>query len=33
MRFYDPDFGQVLVDGIDVRKYNLTQLRQRMGLV
>lgn len=33
MRFYDPDFGQVLVDGIDVRNYNLHELRARMGLV
>jgi len=24
MRFYDPDFGTVLVDGVDVKKYNLT---------
>ena len=33
MRFYDPDFGQVLVDGLDVRCYRLDQLRSRMGLV
>jgi ABC-type multidrug transport system fused ATPase/permease subunit len=33
MRFYDPDFGQVLVDGLDVRCYRLDQLRGRMGLV
>ena len=33
LRFYDPDFGQVLIDGIDAREYNLRQLRQRMGLV
>ena len=23
MRFYDPDFGQVLIDGVDVRDYNI----------
>ena len=23
LRFYDPDFGQVLIDGVDSRKYNL----------
>lgn len=33
MRFYDPDFGQVLIDGVDVKNYNLAQLRARMGLV
>ncbi len=33
LRFYDPDHGVVLIDGIDVRKYNLKQLRRRMGLV
>ena len=24
MRFYDPDFGTVLVDGVDVRQYNIS---------
>lgn len=33
MRFYDPEFGTVLIDGIDVRKYNISELRERMGLV
>jgi ATP-binding cassette subfamily B (MDR/TAP) protein 1 len=33
LRFYDPDHGQVLIDGVDIRQYNLKQLRQRMGLV
>ena len=33
MRFYDPDFGQVLIDGIDAREYDLPSLRARMGLV
>lgn len=33
LRFYDPDHGQVLIDGVDARNYNLKQLRKRMGLV
>lgn len=33
MRFYDVQAGQVLVDGIDVREQNLTQLRKRFGVV
>jgi ABC-type multidrug transport system fused ATPase/permease subunit len=33
LRFYDPDHGQVLVDGVDIKQYNLRDLRQRMGLV
>lgn len=33
MRFYDPEFGQVLIDGVDVKNYNVNELRQRMGLV
>jgi len=33
MRFYDPDFGKILIDGRDIRKYNILNLRQRMGLV
>ena len=33
LRFYDPDHGQVLIDGIDSREYNIKDLRQRMGLV
>ena len=33
MRFYDVDFGHVLIDGIDIKKYNIRELRQRMGLV
>jgi ABC-type multidrug transport system fused ATPase/permease subunit len=33
MRFYDINFGSILVDGVDIRKYNIKQLRQRMGLV
>lgn len=33
MRFYDPEFGTVLVDGVDVRNYSVVQLRDRLGLV
>jgi len=33
MRFYDPEFGQVLIDGRDIKTYDLRSLRQRMGLV
>ncbi len=33
MRFYDIQRGQILVDGIDIREQDLTQLRQRFGVV
>ena len=32
-RFYDPTSGRVLVDGIDVRKLDLQDLRRNIGLV
>jgi ATP-binding cassette subfamily B protein len=32
-RFYDVTEGQVLVDGVDVRQYDLTAFRQRLGVV
>ena len=32
-RFYDANRGQVLVDGVDVRDYNLTTLRKKIGFV
>ncbi|XP_060190921.1 ABC transporter B family member 9-like [Lycium barbarum] len=32
-RFYDPDAGEVLVDGVDIKKFQLKWLRQQMGLV
>jgi ATP-binding cassette subfamily B protein len=32
-RFYDPTDGAVLVDGADLRALDLTQYRQRLGLV
>jgi len=33
MRFYDPDFGQILIDDIDVTDWNINELRMNMGLV
>ncbi len=32
-RFYDPQRGQVLVDGIDVRRWDQRELRRHIGLV
>ena len=32
-RFYDVTSGQVLVDGVDVKKYPFSQLRRKIGLV
>jgi len=32
-RFYDPDSGQILLDGTDIRKIQLKWLRKQMGLV
>jgi len=32
-RFYDPDAGRVLVDGIDVRAYSLQSLRSQIAFV
>lgn len=32
-RFYDPDHGAVLVDGVNVRSAHLRSLRRRIGLV
>lgn len=32
-RFYDPDRGQVLVDGVDIKTVQLKWLRQQIGLV
>lgn len=33
MRFYEPDFGDVFIDGKNVKHYNVASLRARMGLV
>jgi ABC-type multidrug transport system fused ATPase/permease subunit len=32
-RFYDVDAGRILVDGVDVREWDLTELRRTIGLV
>jgi ATP-binding cassette subfamily B protein len=32
-RFYDASAGRVLVDGVDVRQYQLRSLRERIGIV
>jgi len=32
-RFYDPDGGQVLIDGIDIKGVNLASLRDQIGMV
>ena len=32
-RFYDPDGGRVLLDGVDVREFRLKALRQQVGMV
>lgn len=33
MRFYDVDFGEILIDGQNIKKYNLHSLRKRISLV
>jgi len=33
MRFYDIQAGSILIDGVDVRKQDLTTLRRRFGVV
>lgn len=33
MRFYDVDFGEILIDGINIKKYNLHSLRNKISLV
>ncbi|MDP2315292.1 MAG: ABC transporter ATP-binding protein [Pseudomonadota bacterium] len=32
-RFYDPDAGEVLLDGVDVRDYDLADLRRQLAFV
>jgi ATP-binding cassette subfamily B protein len=32
-RLYDPDEGQVLLDGIDLRNYDLESLRRNIGII
>ncbi|MDR3020687.1 MAG: ABC transporter ATP-binding protein/permease [Treponema sp.] len=31
-RFYEPDYGAVLLDGVDIRRYTLSSLRRNIGL-
>jgi ABC-type multidrug transport system fused ATPase/permease subunit len=33
MRFYDPEEGEILIDGVNVKDYNISDLRKQMGLV
>ncbi|NER83795.1 MAG: ABC transporter ATP-binding protein [Leptolyngbya sp. SIO1D8] len=33
MRFFDPDAGQVLIDGVDIREVTLDSLRRQIGIV
>lgn len=33
MRFYEPEFGTIFVDGVNIRDYDLVELRKSMGLV
>lgn len=32
-RFYDPDFGRVLLDGVDLRQYDVESFRSLLGIV
>lgn len=32
-RFYDPEAGQVLIDGVDLKKLQLKSIREKIGLV
>ena len=32
-RFYDPDHGQILIDGIDLRDLEISSFRRRLGIV
>ena len=33
MRFYDPEYGQILLDGEDIRNFNLHSFRKAVSLV
>lgn len=33
MRFYDPDSGKILLDGVDIKEYNLHELRRALSIV
>ena len=32
-RLYDPTAGQILLDGVDLREYDLDDLRQEIGVI
>jgi subfamily B ATP-binding cassette protein MsbA len=32
-RFYDPESGTIAIDGVDIKKYKLGSLRERIGMV
>lgn len=32
-RLYDPDEGQILLDGVDLKAYNLVELREHIGVI
>jgi ATP-binding cassette subfamily B protein len=31
VRFYEPDYGAVLLDGVDIRRYTMSSLRRQIG--
>ena len=33
MRFYDPDFGEILLDGVNIKDYTVHELRKAVSLV
>jgi ATP-binding cassette subfamily B (MDR/TAP) protein 1 len=33
LRFYEPHFGQILINGVDIKNYNVKSLREQMSLV
>lgn len=33
LRFYDVQFGSILIDGVDIKQYNINSLRKAMGFV
>jgi ABC-type multidrug transport system fused ATPase/permease subunit len=33
LRFYDVDHGKITLDGVDIKEYNVADLRKVMGLV
>lgn len=33
LRFYDPQFGQITIDGIDLQEFNLSSWRQKIAVV